>query len=132
MTKWDDFSHFIVNDLSFHGDVTLAHSYIVHLSFFETWYCMSLLDVMLLIIVCVVFCRSMFVLASLYFLSLYNLSLLDLWLIIIHLATSIVSYYLCLWERTEMILRQNGTYPWSLWNICSVMVNQVMVATVNL
>jgi hypothetical protein len=35
MTKWDDFSHFIVNDLSFHGDVTLAHSYIVHLSFFE-------------------------------------------------------------------------------------------------
>jgi hypothetical protein len=35
MTKWDDFSHFIVNDLSFHGDVTLAHSYIVHLPFFE-------------------------------------------------------------------------------------------------
>ena len=61
-----------------------------------SWYCMSLLDVMLLIIVCVVFCRSMFVLTSLYFLSLYSLSLLDLWLIIIHLATSIVSYYLCL------------------------------------
>jgi len=35
-------------------------------------------------------------------------------------------------ERTEMRLRQNGTYPWLLWHTCSVMVNQMMVATVNL